>query len=153
VLSVVNEFDLVPRADGPYVRSLVDLYRSVYNLPPLQDDAAREQQQQQVSAAAVQLPRFSFDVGRVDGQASVWALPKPVYWHVGQLVVFKVELAEKMGSGKEDDLVLRAVTVGPERFGGLLFCNVAVHRRVCYQERVGMLLEGRFNGRETWDMM
>jgi hypothetical protein len=147
VLSVVNEYDLVPRADGPYVRSLVDLYRSIYNLPPIQDDAA------------LQLPRFSFDAepgprGRLGGQAALWALPKPVYGHVGKLVVLKVQLAESsVGSGdggEEDELVLRAVAVGPERFAQLLFCNVSVHRKVCYEERVGMLLEGRFNGRERW---
>jgi len=165
VLSVVNEYDLVPRADGPYVRSLVDLYRSFYNLPPIQDDAV-QQQQQHDHAAATYLPRFSFDTRDTEqpeashehsgAQVSVWPLPKPEYWHVGKLVVFKVQLKEspagnvESSGGGDDGLVLRAVAVGPERFATLLFCNVGVHRRICYQERVDMLLEGRFNGKGGW---
>src|SRR5436190_441497 len=37
MLAIVNEYDIVPRADGPYLRSLVDLYRSKYGLPPIID--------------------------------------------------------------------------------------------------------------------
>lgn len=50
----------------------------------------------------------------------------------------------------EDGLILRVLTVAPDEFARLLFCHVSVHRRVSYQERVDLLLAGRFNGREGW---
>ncbi|KAH0561982.1 hypothetical protein GP486_003311 [Trichoglossum hirsutum] len=153
VLSIVNEYDLVPRADNDYVRSLVDLYRSIYSLPPIQDRPEQD--------PTPRLPRLSFDTRNAnpapDPRPS-WPLPSPEYFHIGQIVVFKVKLAEPAADGgagggaasDADDLVLRAVTVAPNHFARLLFGSVSVHGRVCYRERVKMLLEGRFNGRESW---
>jgi hypothetical protein len=147
VLSIVNEYDLVPRADQAYIRSLVDLYRSIYHLPPIQDDRGQE-------AVEFHLPRLSFDLRnslkdkKID---ALWSLPRPVYWHIGRIVVLKVSLMEKKGEeNEEDEWMLRALTVKPEDFARLLFCNVDIHKRLRYRERIDMLLEGRFNGREGW---
>ena len=149
VLSIVNEYDLVPRVDGAYIRSIVDLYRSIYNLPPIQDDDVQTEQ------LAFQLPRFSFDTRTrplEENQEPLWTLPKPIYWHIGKIVVLKVKLVERdRGGSIDDELLLSAVTVTPESFAKLLFCNVAVHKRTSYQERMGMLFEGRFNGRGKWE--
>lgn len=48
---------------------------------------------------------------------------------------------------EDEELVLDTVTVSKEEFAKLLFCNVNVHRRIVYRERIQMLAEGRFNGR------
>lgn len=150
VLSIVNEYDLVPRADGAYVRSLVDLYRSIYQLPPIQDD---ENPPSTPDSADFQLPRFSFDdklqlIGR-DSMAKDWPLPKPIYWHIGEIIVLKVKLADREESYEGDDeIVMTAVRVAPESFARLLVCNIAVHRRMVYRERVNMLMEGSFNGKK-----
>jgi hypothetical protein len=140
---MVNEYDLVPRADSEYVRSLVDLYRSIYNLAPIQDNVQQE--------PTPWLPRLSFDTRdtKPKPDSKPWPLPLPEYFHIGKIVVFKVKLAEPAAEG-DDELILRAVAAAPEHFAKLLFCNVSVHGRVCYQERVKMLSEGRFNGRESW---
>lgn len=150
----MNEYDLVSRADGAYALSLIDLYRSIYKLPPIQDDDSRHR----LKLPTPQLPRFSFDArtGEQEGdRLPVWPLPQPEYWQLGQIVVFKVKLAEgTMGTGSgfaRDELILRAVTISPEEFVKLLFCDVSSHRRVSYQERIDLLLKGRFNGKRVWD--
>jgi len=146
VLSMINEYDLVPRADQAYIRSLVDLYRSIYSLPPIPDDTAKE------SSTNFVIPRLSFESRSDDTEKriqKVWSLPKPVYWHIGKLVVLKVKLANKKET-EDDEWILNASVVTPQNFARLLFCNVDIHKRLRYQERVDMLLEGRFNGRTTW---
>ena len=147
VLSMMNEYDLVPRTDGGYIRSLVDLYRSIYNLPPIQEDTSSQHHE-----APLELPRFDFKKHAVveKSKEMLWPLPEPVYSHIGKIVIFKTELVEGEGMDDEDHLVLNTVAVMPEHFAKLLWCNVAVHKRVRYAERVGLLGEGKFNGRERW---
>jgi hypothetical protein len=100
------------------------------------------------------LPRLSFDL-KIDSaenrQAKLWSLPKPVYWHIGKIIVLKVKLAEKNeGAGGDDEWIMRALTLPPDDFVKLLFCNVDIHKRLRYQERVDMLAEGKFNGTRSW---
>jgi hypothetical protein len=64
-------------------------------------------------------------------------------------VVLKIKLAEKQDK-EDDEWELDAVAIAPEEFARLLFCNVDIHKRLRYQERVEMLLEGRFNRRISW---
>lgn len=154
VLSIVNEYDLVSRADGPYARSLIDLYRSIYNLPPIQDN----DDQQRQNTVVPQLPKLSFDTRSAEPESArpelpMWPLPKPEYWHIGQIVVFKVKLTSSTDDGagcRDDVLKLRTVTVSAAEFAKLLFCDVSSHRRVSYQERVDLLLNGRFNEMDGW---
>lgn len=78
-------------------------------------------------------------------------MPEPVYWHIGNIVTFMTELIDS-DEGDDDDqdevLLLSTATVQPGAFRNLLWCNLEVHKRLCYKERVDMLLEGRFNGRK-----
>jgi hypothetical protein len=131
-----------------YIRSLVDLYRSIYKLPPIQEDSLSQFSQQ----SDVSLPRFSFEKSQLveKHERMKWPLPKPVYWHIGSLVVFRTEIIEGDDDDEDDELLMSAVTVGKEVFGDLLWCNCAVHKRVRYQERVDMLREGRYNGDSGW---
>lgn len=147
-LSIVNEYDLVPRVDQAYIRSLVDLYRSIYSLPPIQEVLSKDDSDNFV------LPKLSFDLRNESSERKLgnkWALPRPVYWHIGQLVLLKIKLVEREGNKtQEDEWGLNAVTIAPEDFANLLFCNVDIHKRLRYQERVEMLLEGRFNRKVSW---
>lgn len=151
-LSIVNEYDLVPRTDGAYIRSLVDLYRSIYGLPPIQDDSSSHHSENVHAESTLSLPRFSFEKQEmVDmGKEILWPVPKPVYWHVGRIVVFKTELVEGESEDEEDELLLNIVSARPEEFAKLLWCNCAVHRRVRYAERISLLAEGQFNGKAKW---
>ena len=155
-LNIINEFDLVSRLDRPYVRCLVDLYRSIYNLPPIQEDDS---------------PVTGIDVGTntlsdetPNGQTAAqgahngkyWRVPEPEYWHIGERVVLKRSVVTRHDSsnyGNDDlkeELALSAVRVAAGEFAKLLFCRVTVHSRVHYKERVEELAEGRFNGRNSW---
>jgi hypothetical protein len=158
---MVDEYDLVSRTDGAYIPSLVDLYRSIYNLPPIQDDSLSQFSQE----SEISLPRFSFEKREIVEkiQRVKWPLPKPVYWHIGKIVVFRTEIVvfrteivvfrTEIVEGEDDDdeeLMMSAFEVGREEFGHVLWCNCAVHKRVRYRERVDLLEKGRFNGRTGW---
>jgi hypothetical protein len=142
VMAVVNEYDMVPRADGPYLRSVVELYRSRYALPPL-------------AGGYVEKPSIaSLAVHASVGLKGHWALPPPTYYLVGDVVVLKTCLET---SQQADDSVseattlaiplLKAVKVSAVDFSKLLFCDVAVHRRMVYLERLEMLATGGSCGR------
>jgi hypothetical protein len=106
----------------------------------------------QLKSPSLDLPHFSFEKDAIVEKTKemLWPLSNPDYWHIGKIVVFKTELVEGEGPDDEDVLLLKAVTVRPEDFAKLLWCNVAVHKRVRYGERVELLGYGRFNGRNGW---
>jgi hypothetical protein len=141
ILNIINEYDLVTRADRPYIRSLIDLYRSIYDLPPIDERVPKDIGTPQIPSTNPHGESFS---DRNEATAKYWALPEPTYWHFGELVVLKLGISTEE---PENQLALSAWNISPENFEKLLFCRVAVHRRVVYQERVQLLAAGRFNGR------
>lgn len=151
MLNVINEYDLVPRIDGPYVRSLVDLYRSIYKLPPIQEAGP----QVFGTSAEAQTPpaevRSSQAVAEEEEVGKHWSVPNPEYWHIGERVVLRRSITTRHASDDpKEELALSALSVAAEEFAKLLFCRLTVHRRVQYQERVELIAEGRFNGRHGW---
>ena len=143
-LAFVNEFDIVPRADQTYVRSLIDLYRSVYNLPPQMTDAIP--QTAETPERPFELPPLNFGDEKAtesneteDGQR--WRLPKADYNIIGDLVLLRKEKQDGRIAGR----ILRAHSIATEEFQKLLFCGVQTHSRTYYGERVGLILEGNFN--------
>ncbi|KAK0672344.1 Alpha/Beta hydrolase protein [Cercophora samala] len=126
LLSMVNEYDMVSRADGPYLQSLVDLYRSRIGLPLL----------------------FSSSAATADGDSKAWPLPLPTFQLLGDIVVLKLRFVDPPSVLGDDALsqastlvmpTLNAITVTPQEFAKLLFCDIATHRRKAYIERVEML--------------
>jgi hypothetical protein len=156
VLNIINEYDPVARVDRPYIRTLVDLYRSIYKLPPIQE--VDSQITGTTSGAQISSAEDSNDEGEVWGEQTgkYWIVPKPEYCHVGKRVVLKLSIIPGQDGGHEsnDDpkgqFVLNASCIPAEEFAKLLFCRVTVHSRVYYQERVELITEGRFNGRNGW---
>jgi hypothetical protein len=125
VLSLVNEYDVVSRADKPYLQSLVDLYRARYGLPPLH------------------MPALSSLAGAVGGQG-VWPVPPPQFHLLGDIVVLKMD-GESAADDESDATAvvqrsLRTVQLSEDELVKLLFCSVAVHRRAVYLERMDTLV-------------
>lgn len=130
-MAIVNEYDMISRADGPYLRSVVDLYRARNGLPP-------------VSVTGDALNIASSDVA----EKKAWPLPPPAYNLVGDIIVLRLRLMDIASSNNDDTFsqaetlstpVVKAVEVTPEEFSKLLFCDIATHRRMAYLERMEMM--------------
>lgn len=132
-LNIINEFDLVTRADKPYILSLVNFIRFIHNQDPLPSEDTGE----------TEPPSLTTDSTSNDNN---WSLPPSMYHHIGPKVVFLMRLPDQGGS-----LQLRAAEVSTPQFEKLLFCRIPVHRRPCYAQRVELLADGQFNGASGWD--
>lgn len=149
LLNIINEYDLVSRVDRPYIRTLVDLYRSIYQLPPIQDSN---------SQTTGLTDNGSTHKGETwgDRDRKYWIVPKPEYYHIGKRVVLKLGIVPDQWSNHEDSddpkgqLSLSASCISAEEFAKLLFCRINVHSRACYEERVALIRESRFNGKSGW---
>lgn len=150
MLAIVNEYDVVPRADAAYIRSLVDLYRSRYGLAPITDEAfptPTPEGNQTFDASSLKSNDSKTLYASMRSATSnlEWPVPVPEYGIIGEIVVLKMTLesAAKGSNGAGDvkrklglDLaaapVLGALKVRPEVLARCLFCDVAVHRRAHY---------------------
>ncbi|RSM12705.1 hypothetical protein CDV31_006172 [Fusarium ambrosium] len=151
-LNIINEFDVVSRADKPYILSLVefsrDVLRTVPKSPtqenPIETGRGLTFKDDIDSLSPISSQSTGLERGFVNQFTNVWNLPEPFYHHVGPRIVFVMRL-------HEGEMGLRAVQVPPAEFQTLLFCRTAVHGKARYGERVEMLESGRFNGRAGWD--
>jgi hypothetical protein len=148
-LNFANEFDLVTRSTRSYVQELVDLFRSSYGLPPIEDrdaikdslddtdgqDQGSSKDGDQASRQMTKIPHWSF-------------MRPPEFSHVGQVVVLKA--ASSLAAAAEGGLHLYAHVVPPEEFADLLFCRVSVHKKDIYKHNVSDISEGHVNGRAGW---
>lgn len=129
ILALVNEYDVVTRADKPYLSSLVDLYRARYGLPPLHTPS---------------LSRLALHAGAVAGKGMVWPLPLPQFHLLGDIIVLRTCVESASDDESDSTAVvhhsLRAVQLSEDELGRLLFCDVAVHRRAVYLERMDMFV-------------
>ncbi|KAK4670712.1 uncharacterized protein QC763_213520 [Podospora pseudopauciseta] len=126
LLSIVNEYDMISRADGPYLQSVVDLYRSRHGLPPV----------------------FNSSAATAERDSKSWPLRLPTFHLLGDIVVLKLHLVDLPSVQGDDALsqastivvtTLKAVKVSPKEFAKLLFCDISTHRRKAYIERMEML--------------
>jgi hypothetical protein len=120
---------MISRADGPYLRSIIDLYRSRNGLPPVSADAP--------SITIVD-----------DAAKTAWPLPPPEYSLLGDIIVLRLKLMDAPASNDDETFsqaetlttpLVRAVEVTPEEFSKLLFCDIGTHRRTAYLERMEMM--------------
>lgn len=165
ILAVVNEYDLVPRADRLYVRSLVDLYRSIYGLGRIGDVTALRAVRDTATTEifANEAGEHCSNAGQISNTVAlrrVWALPAPEYHLVGEIVMLKdtepvhalrSRQAEVDGKGQQTDTDLAVLKITKEQLEQLVFCDTAVHKRNEYSKRVEMILEGKFNGAMGWN--
>jgi hypothetical protein len=149
-LNFINEYDLVARVDIPYMLSLVNLYRSIYHLPPIEEADSEKGSKSNAQENYIHQTGAGQDVNK-----EYWTLPEPYYHHIGERVVLRLSISggendEGSEEGREEQLMLSAFQVHAEDFAKLLFCRVPVHAREYYGERVGLITKGRFNGRNYW---
>jgi hypothetical protein len=123
VLAFVNEYDMVPRADTPYIRSMIDLYRSKYGMDRVKTDAD--------GAPAKQEKPLPSD----------WPLPEPTLYPVGDVIISKSILQDPIVAANPNPTPRASITyksfhISHEVFGNLLFCGLGVHKRKVYLERI-----------------
>ncbi|KAF5721166.1 alpha beta-hydrolase [Fusarium mundagurra] len=147
-INVINEFDVVTRADKPYILSLVDVARAMLDLPPKAAISEHETSEGIVSAALEttrdekwRLSDDSEDL--LVKESNFWRFPQPFYNHVGPRVVLLTRFVDNQMS-------LKAVEISSSEFQKLFFCRVAVHGKKFYEERISALEQGRFNNRSAW---
>ncbi|KAK3389151.1 hypothetical protein B0H63DRAFT_94923 [Podospora didyma] len=164
MLAFVNEFDVVPRVDQSYVRSLIDLYRAFYNLGPLMVDAVErpenENDQSESSSdsngQAYVLPPLEFqeegfkeEILEEKNTKVVWKLPLPEYNNYGDVILLRKDrqpLVDANTTSVTGDRnrntnyrTLRAYDVPLKEYQRLLFCGTQTHSRSYYADRVELL--------------
>jgi hypothetical protein len=125
-LNIINEYDIIPRADHSYLLSMVDLFRSIYNQNPM---STSEKQSCHTEGC--------------------WPLPIPDYYHVGHRIILRNKLRDIPDSDDDDDdedtlqsqFELTSWLVDEKNFGQLIFCSREAHRRYFYEERIRQLSE------------
>ncbi|KAB8265071.1 Alpha/Beta hydrolase protein [Aspergillus pseudonomiae] len=117
-LNIINEFDPVTRADGAYKRCLVDLIHSMYNRQPSQPRS---------EPSSTTVDSLSTEDSECFSKGKDWPVLPSFYFHIGPRIVLLLRV--KTGI-KETCLRLRAIEVPRADFDRLLFCRVAVHRRL-----------------------
>lgn len=155
MFAFVNEYDLVPRADRPYIRSLLDLYRSRHGLPSLTPTPSAEEPMR-IPKQDCYKPALT---GLVDGANlglgvdSSWPLPEPAYHLIGSIVILQqhIDMSEIINDDESDSRTLPAMSTRPsvisaKDFGNLLFCDIGVHKRRIYLERLEMMATGKLRG-------
>jgi hypothetical protein len=152
VLAFANEFDLIPRADQSYLRSLIDLHQSMYGM-----DSAMAGTITCAGRAAgggstsYILPPLRFEMEGLENDEKfcekIWRLPVPDYYIIGELVLLTKRRDFVAGKKRR---VLLASTISQREFQKLLYCGTQTHSRSCYDDRVKLLLQGNFNKHESW---
>jgi hypothetical protein len=133
-LNIVNEYDLVARADRGYVHSLVELYRA--SGP---SDTVHPPNQNGVETS--------------DDNRSCWPLPKSEFQHVGPMVILKITspaLNTESSTSTPPGLALSAWKIKEEDLSRLVFCRLTVHGKLPYRGRIDQIENGCFNGRTRW---
>ncbi|KAH8591652.1 hypothetical protein B0O99DRAFT_690460 [Bisporella sp. PMI_857] len=160
-VAFVNEFDVIPRADQAYVRSLIDLYRSIYKLEPLMSDTIMRDQQVAEPIIKYELPPLDFgnsdsdsDCGadfKASSPDSEWKLPLAEYHIIGELVLLRNKRNASTEMGPRTSRVLQALSISAREYEKLLYCGIQTHSRTYYEDRVGLLLKGEFNYKKQWE--
>lgn len=145
-MAFVNEFDMICRVDQPYFRSLIDLFRSIYGLKPVMstDDALNGSRADTPTTAATNSETLQASEDRI------WPLPPAEYHIYGNVVLLRKEHDAKAGAKKKAAKQLRAFTVRTRDFERLLYCGIGTHSRTFYNERVDLILAGKFNYLDGW---
>ena len=159
-LAFVNEFDMVCRADHSYLRSLIDLLRSVYGSGPGMDDEINKQEEKpgtpktedtQFLLPPLNLPNADQTVAVNPTVDRPWALPKPDYHMCGDLVLLRKEQNTRVESKQRSGKELRALSIRAQDFEKLLYCGIKTHSRTHYDDRMESVLQGKFNYKDGWE--
>ncbi|OCK78593.1 alpha/beta-hydrolase [Lepidopterella palustris CBS 459.81] len=134
VLNIVNEYDLVARADKGYIHSLIQLYSSVG--PP---ERIHKSSQDEIDTD--------------EDNRHYWPLPAPEVQHIGPIVVLKIDPPSSDMKGTDSSLpalILSAWRITKEDLSRLMFCRLSVHSRMAYRSRIQQIESGCLNGQTGW---
>jgi hypothetical protein len=147
----VNEYDLVPRVSRSYVRSLVDLLRSIYHLPKIEDTGTAADDWEVLHGFGHKLAGDGTRNAHRQHNLPVWDLPRPELHHIGPAIVLKATYHDDETTGDVGrEWNLSAYTVEAREFAKLLFCRISVHARPIYVENTREIAQGRLHGRDGW---
>jgi hypothetical protein len=153
-LAFVNEFDMTPRLDQTYVRSLIDLYLTeTIQLRKVEP----KNQSAEETTVKYELPPLDFEQNENGTQSEEpytnhqWKLPLAETHIIGDLVLLRKEKDTRARTGETTDRVLRALSILPQEFEELLFCGFQTHSRTYYGDRVELMLQGKFNYKKKWE--
>ncbi len=150
-LNFVNEYDLVSRTSRSYIRSLVDLLRSIYHLPKIEDNGNAADDWEVLHGFGVKSAPHGTLNTHGQNSLQVWDLPLPELHHTGPTIVLKAAYHHDDTTGDAaQDWDLCAYTVEPSEFARLLFCRISVHARQIYVENIREIAQGRLHGRGGW---
>lgn len=142
-VAIMNEHDLVTRADRAYLRSLVDMYRASYSLSPVPHDRSTAADTRQDS----DLKQDKISIAQSTAAETHFPMPKPLLWPFGTRVLLKMELV-KQNEGERKEL--KAFKLSQDAYSRLIFTKIAMHKRMAYGDRMEDILRGKLNGNESW---
>lgn len=111
-------------------------------------DAIRNSEE---STVKYELPPLDFeqDQSETDSEDPIadnqWKLPLAEYHIIGDLVLLCKEKDTRARAGETSGRVLRALSISPQEFEKLLYCGIETHSRTYYDDRVGLMSQGKFN--------
>ncbi|KAI6776784.1 hypothetical protein HG530_000729 [Fusarium avenaceum] len=146
-INIINEFDVVTRADKPYILSLVDIVRSTLDLPPKNQVSESATDEETIYAALkftdTNESRLSYQFEGLDiDQSKFWRLPQSFYHHVGPRVVLLMRLVEGEMSLKAVEDPISKVPFKPFRPH---FLNISIPVRVLHSRHHSLTLPAQTN--------
>ncbi|KAK6528280.1 hypothetical protein TWF281_009526 [Arthrobotrys megalospora] len=120
VLNIVNEFDLIARADKKYMASLIELYNTPLPIDIQSGTPVWELPEPELQHIG---PIVVLKTGIPQASGLSRGLPGPT---------------------------LSAWKISPDDLGQLVFCRLSVHSRVVYRDRLRQIREGRLNEGMEW---
>lgn len=109
------------------------------------------------SIVKYELPPLDFEQDENETQSKdlntgrQWKLPLADYHIIGDLVLLRKEKDVRARAGEAPGKVLRALSISPQEFEKFLYCGIQTHSRTYYDDRVELMLQGKFNYKERWE--
>ncbi|KFL61338.1 uncharacterized protein TERG_12055 [Trichophyton rubrum CBS 118892] len=129
----VNEGDPVCRADKPYIRSLINLYKAP--IPSTQGSRSRSSTTSSKPSKLAFLKDRRESTDKSDFETEVtWPIPSPTLTLPGCLIVLR---GDKHNPRDKD--VVEAYLTNNEQMAGVVFGDVMMHMMILYERRIQLL--------------
>ncbi|EZF71668.1 hypothetical protein H105_06128 [Trichophyton soudanense CBS 452.61] len=129
----VNEGDPVCRADKPYIRSLINLYKAP--IPSTQGSRSRSSTTSSKPSKLAFLKDRRESTDKSDFETEVtWPIPSPILTLPGCLIVLR---GDKHNPRDKD--VVEAYLTNNEQMAGVVFGDVMMHMMILYERRIQLL--------------
>ncbi|KAI9883900.1 MAG: hypothetical protein M1823_004314 [Watsoniomyces obsoletus] len=133
--SFINEGDPVPRADKPYMRSLLNLYSSP--APRTSGPSSPQQPNKPTPAGLWKRPKPQKAITEAPRARAIWPVPPCALSNAGELVLLRNTVANNPSSSVEDSVV--ACTTSDQQLRGIVFGDPVMHMMKLYASRIETL--------------